>query len=97
VITANRRFYDQFDVQPEETEGQSLFELGNGQWNIPELRNLLMEILEHHRAFEDYRVEHRFPKIGFKKMLLNGRHLQEPDPAANRILLAIEDVTESSY
>ena len=94
VITANRRFFDHFDTDREETEGKSLFELGNGQWNIPELRRLLKETAEQRKAFEDYRVEHRFPKIGLKKMLLNGRYLFEEDPSQNKILLAIEDVTD---
>ncbi|MFO7687632.1 MAG: CheR family methyltransferase [Desulfobacterales bacterium] len=94
VVTANRRFYDRFDADREEIEGKSLFELGNGQWNIPELRRLLQETTEQHKVFEDYPIEHRFPKIGLRKMLLNGRHLREEDPSQNKILLAIEDVTD---
>ncbi|MGA8018717.1 MAG: CheR family methyltransferase [Desulfobacterales bacterium] len=94
VVTANRRFFDHFDTNREETEGKSLFELGNGQWNIPELRRLLQETAGHQKAFEDYPIEHRFPKIGLKKMLLNGRHLREEDPSQNKILLVIEDVTD---
>ena len=77
-------------------EGKILFELGNSQWNIPELRRLLKETAEQHKAFENYPVEHRFSKIGLKKMLLNGRHLREEDPSQNKILLAIEDVTDKS-
>jgi two-component system, chemotaxis family, CheB/CheR fusion protein len=95
VVTANRRFYERFDTDREEIEGKSLFELGNGQWNIPELRRLLKETVEQRKVFEGYRVEHRFLKIGLKKMLLNGRHLCEADPSQNKILLAIEDVTDS--
>jgi two-component system CheB/CheR fusion protein len=94
VVTANRRFIDHFGMDPEQTEGKSLFELGNGQWNIPELRRLLEETAEQRKAFEDYPVEHRFTKIGLRKMLLNGRHLREEDPTQNKILLAIEDVTD---
>jgi len=94
VVTANRRFFDHFGTDREETEGKSLFELGNGQWNIPELRRLLEETTEQRQAFEGYPVEHRFPKIGLRKMLLNGRHLREEDPTQNKILLAIEDVTD---
>jgi len=58
------------------------------------LRRLLKETAEQRKAFEDYPVEHRFPKIGLRKMLLNGRHLREDDPTQNKILLAIEDVTD---
>jgi two-component system CheB/CheR fusion protein len=94
VVTANRRFFDHFDTNPEETEGKSLLELGNGQWNIPELHRLLQETAEQHKVFEGYPIEHRFPKIGLRKMLLNGRHLREEDPGQNKILLAIEDVTD---
>ncbi len=94
VVTANRRFFNHFGTDREETEGKSLFELGNGQWNIPELRRLLEETTEQRKAFEDYPVEHRFTKIGLRKMLLNGCHLREEDPTQNKILLAIEDVTD---
>jgi nitrogen fixation/metabolism regulation signal transduction histidine kinase len=93
VITANRRFYHTFETVPESTEGKRLFELGDGQWDIPELRKLLKEIITRRNAFDDYRVEYRFPKIGFKKMLLNARYLQEENEAENKILLAIEDVS----
>ena len=96
VVTANRRFFDHFDTDREEIEGKILFELGNSQWNIPELRRLLKETAEQHKAFENYPVEQRFSKIGLKKMLLNGRHLREEDPSQNKILLAIEDVTDKS-
>jgi two-component system CheB/CheR fusion protein len=95
VVRANRRFYDTFQVRPEDTEDKSLFELGDGQWDIPELRDRLKKVVAQRQAFEDYQVEHRFPEIGLKKMLLNGRHLQEADDNADRVLLAIEDITET--
>jgi PAS domain S-box-containing protein len=94
VITANRRFFDHFGMNREDTEGKSLFELGNGQWNIPELRRLLKKTAELRKAFEDYPVEHRFTKIGLRKLLLNGRHLREEDSTQNKILLAIKDVAD---
>jgi two-component system CheB/CheR fusion protein len=94
VISANHRFYRTFDTVPESTEGKSLFELEDGQWDIPELRKLLKEIIAKRHVFDDYQVEHRFPKVGLKKMLLNGRYLQEEDGAGNKILLAIEDVSD---
>jgi two-component system, OmpR family, sensor histidine kinase VicK len=83
-------------LQPAEEEGKSLFELGDGQWNIPELRELLEEILREGAPFEDYLVEHRFPNIGHKRMLLNASLLEEDENAEGRILLAIEDVTEKN-
>jgi len=96
VVTANRSFYETFRTSSQETEGKTLFELGNRQWDIPELQKLLEEIVEQNKAFQDYQVEHGFPEIGFKRMLLNARLLHEEDEAEARILLAIEDITEKS-
>jgi two-component system CheB/CheR fusion protein len=93
VISANRRFYKTFKTDPQQAEGKSLFELGDGQWDIPELRRLLTEIMDHDKTFEDYGVTHRFPDIGYKEMLLNGRQLKAEESRKNRILLAIHDVT----
>jgi len=94
VVTANRRYYENFQTDPNKTEGRLLFDLGDGQFDIPELHHLLKKICEEQESFGDYEVEHMFPKIGAKKMLLNGRHLEEEDRSLNKILLAIEDVTE---
>jgi two-component system, chemotaxis family, CheB/CheR fusion protein len=94
VVTANSSFYQTFRTNSEKTEKNTLFELGNRQWDIPELRLLLDEIIEKHKPFQDYLVEHRLPEIGFKRMLLNARLLQDEDGNEHRILLAIEDVTE---
>ena len=94
VISASRMFYDKFLVTKEDTEGRSIFDLGNGQWDIPELHRLLEEVLPRQKVFNDFPVEHDFPKIGLKKMLLNARAVREAGVAQNRILLAIEDVTE---
>jgi len=94
VVSASRQFYKTFDTDPQQTEGMSLFELGDGQWDIPELRSLLAQTTEEHKTFDDYRVEHRFADFGLKKMLLNARHLQEDRKDQNRVLLAIEDVTD---
>ena len=90
VQSANQAFYDTFDVEPAETEGRMVYDLGHGQWDIPDLRRLLSEILPGNEFFEDFEVRHNFPGIGPRVMLLNARrvdHLQ-------LILLAIEDVTE---
>jgi two-component sensor histidine kinase/PAS domain-containing protein len=90
VQSANRAFYDAFKIEPAATEGQMLYDLGNGQWDIPELRRLLSEVLPGNEFFEDFEVEQDFPSIGHRVMLLNSRrvdHLQ-------LILLAIQDITE---
>ena len=94
VISANRSFYKTFKVTPKETEGRYLYELGNRQWDIPELRQLLEKIIPENISFEDYEVEHNFPKIGWKTMLLNARRVFSEDGETKLILLAIEDVTE---
>lgn len=90
VVSANSAFYAKFDVTKQETEGRQIFELGNGQWNIPELRRLLEEILPDNHSFNAHLVEHEFRSIGRRSMMLNGRRLD----GVQLILLAIEDVTE---
>jgi two-component system CheB/CheR fusion protein len=94
VERANRSFYEAFRVSSEETEGRFLYDLGNGQWDIPELRRLLEEILPKDAEFQDYEVEHEFPDIGWKSMLLNARRIHRAGHPLKKILLAIEDVTE---
>ena len=90
VVQANKSFYDLLQVRPEETEGRMIYDLGNGQWNIPRLRLLLEDILPKEQSFDDYEVEHDFETIGRRTMLLNARRLDHFD----QILLAIRDVTE---
>lgn len=94
VQSASRSFYRNFRVTPEETEGRHLYELGNGQWDIPALRKLLEEILPQNTAFHDFEVEHTFPTIGPKTMLLNARRIHRDGDRTELILLAIEDITE---
>ena len=89
VVSASPAFYTTFDVPSEETEGRLVYDLGNGQWNIPELRRLLDEVLPDDEAFAGYEVTHDFASIGRKVMRLNGRRLDH----VQLILLAIEDVT----
>ncbi|AUB44106.1 cheBR, two-component system, chemotaxis family, CheB/CheR fusion protein (plasmid) [Nostoc flagelliforme CCNUN1] len=94
VNKANRSFYETFHVSPSETAQSLVFELGNGQWNLPGLRSLLEDILANDTTIENWEVEHRFERIGKKTMLLNGwKIIQQGD--AQRILLAIEDISES--
>ena len=93
VIAASRSFYRTFAVTPRKTEGRLVFELGGGQWNIPGLRALLEDIIPKRRTVEAYEVEHVFPSIGRRVMLLNARRVFDEDGSASAILLAIEDVT----
>ncbi len=93
VIAASRSFYRTFAVTPRKTEGQLVFDLGDGQWNIPKLRALLEDIIPKRRTVESYEVEHEFPSIGRRVMLLNARRVFDENGAATAILLAIEDVT----
>jgi signal transduction histidine kinase len=94
VRTASDSFYQTYRAAPEETIGRLLYDLGNGQWNIPELRRLLEEILPQAIEVEEFEVEHEFEHIGKKTMLLNGRRLVQEGDRAPSILLALEDVTE---
>ena len=93
VIAASRAFYSKFEVSPEETQRKLLYELGDGQWDIPKLRVLLENIIPEHGAMEDYEVEHEFPHLGTRIMLLNARQVFYKDGAETTILLGIEDVT----
>jgi diguanylate cyclase (GGDEF)-like protein/PAS domain S-box-containing protein len=94
VVSTNHSFYEVFAVKPEETEGQLIYDLGNKQWDIPKLRKLLKEILPKSGTFADYEVEHEFPAIGKKIMLLNARKIYSKINQTEMILLAIEDITE---
>jgi two-component system CheB/CheR fusion protein len=93
VISANPSFYRTFHVSPGSTEGRLIYDLGNRQWDIPGLRELLERIIPESNFFEDYEVEHTFPDIGFRKMLLNARKIAPEKTRGALILLAIEDVT----
>jgi len=94
VDRATSAFYETFHVSRAETEGRLLYDLGNGQWNLPRLREVLGEALFRNQSFEDLEVEHTFPHIGLRRMRLNGKRIS-PDGAQRRsVLLAIEDVTE---
>jgi PAS domain S-box-containing protein len=94
IISANPNFYRTFKVTPGETIGNFIYDLGNKQWDIPELRELLEEILPEKEVFDDFEVAHNFQDIGQKTMLLNARQIYRKDIGAKMILLAIEDITE---
>ncbi len=94
VFRAAPGFYRTFQVSVEETEGALLYELGNGQWNIPRLRLLLENILPRNSSFQNFQVEQSFPHIGRRNMQLNARRIRRDRDGGDLILLAIEDVTE---
>ena len=94
VVTVSRSFYEYFKVTPEETVGQLIYDLGNKQWDIPKLRELLETILPEKTTFDNYEVEHDFASIGRRVMLLNARQIQRASGKERIILLAIEDITE---
>src|SRR3982750_3930170 len=93
VHSANRAFYQTFHVSREETENRLIYELGNGQWDIPALRTLLEDIVPKSSVFSDFELEHTFPVIGRRVMLLNARKL-EAGHQGELLVLAMEDVTE---
>ena len=97
VISANRSFYRTFLVNPQETENKYIFELGDRQWDIPALREMLEKILPQNNQFDDFFVEHEFPVIGHKKMLLNARSILRENLEPHLILLAIEDITDRAF
>ncbi len=99
VMTANDSFYRTFQVELKDTEQNIVYELGNGQWNIPALRKLLEDILPKNTFFKGFEVAHEFPVIGRKVMILNARQIHSKGIATAKlfppiILLAMEDVTD---
>lgn len=93
VISANHTFYDAFQVTLEETQGHYVYEIGQGQWNIPDLRRLLEDILPHDTSFEGFEVEHDFDRVGRRTMVLNARRIYRESQETEMILLAMQDIT----
>jgi two-component system CheB/CheR fusion protein len=93
VNTANRSFYELFQTSGPETLQHPLFELGNGQWNLPQLRSLLEDVLVNDIQIQNFELEHQFEPVGQKTLLLNACRLLNEDDTL-MILLAIEDITE---
>ncbi|MGH6792811.1 MAG: sensor histidine kinase [Methyloceanibacter sp.] len=91
---ANRSFCHMFAVAPEKPVGRKLYEIGNGQWDIPTLRTMLATVISRRKTIEAFEVEHDFPSIGRRIMLLNARKVYQPGNGEQQILLVIEDVTE---
>ena len=96
VIAASRSFYSLFQVTPEDTQGRPLYELGDGQWDIPKLRLLLEKIIPEHGVMEDYEVEEEFPGAGRRTMCLNAREVFYEGGAEPTILLGMQDITRQS-
>jgi len=96
VMAANEPFYQAFKVEPKDTESKIVYELGDGQWDIPALRKLLEDILPKHTFFKGFEVACDFPSVGHKVIILNARqiYVQEETTFLPIILLAMEDVTE---
>lgn len=94
ISSANRAFYQTFRTSAKETEGSLIYDLGNRQWDIPALRTLLESVIPHRASVEGFEVEHDFPTIGRRTMLVNARKIFRPGEHDGFILLAIEDVSE---
>ncbi len=99
VMAANESFYRTFQVEHKDTESKIVYELGNGQWNIPSLRKLLEDILPKNTFFKGFEVTHEFPVIGRKVIMLNARQIHPKETSTTGvfppiILLAMEDVTD---
>ena len=93
VLAVSRSFYETFKVAPEQTLGSLLYALGDGQWDIPALRLLLEKIIPEKTAIDGFEVEHDFPAIGRRTMLLNARKVRYDHSSAVTILLAFNDIT----
>src|SRR5436190_5322234 len=94
VLAASRSFYETFKVDPKQTQGCMLYDLGDGQWDIPALRVLLETIIPKHTAMDDFEVDHDFPGVGRRIMLLNARRVVYETSPIMTILLAFTDVTD---
>ena len=94
VISANRSFYRVFKLSPDQIRGKYIYEIGNGEWNIPKLQQLLEDILLKNTFFDDFEIEHISPDVGKRVMLLNARRIYSRGEKTEMILLAIEDITE---
>lgn len=94
ILSANRSFYDFFQVSEEDTVNKKIYDLGNGQWNIPKLKSLLEDILPKNTFFKDFEVEHDFPTIGPKIIMLNARRIYTLGEINPIMMLAMEDMTK---
>ena len=97
VVRASQSFYQTFKVRPDQVEKVSIFDVGNSQWNIPKLKELLEDILPEKNVVHDVEVEHVFESVGRKVLRMNARRLFRTSDQTRLILLAMEDVTEREY
>ncbi len=93
IIVASGSFYKKFDLTHENTQGKLFYDLGNGQWNIPALRTLLEEVIPKNTTVEEYEIEHNFPSLGMRTMLINAREILYENHR-RKILLSILDITD---
>jgi len=98
IQAANEAFYNLFQVKKADTEGELIYKLRTGQWNIPKLRELLEEILPQETFFRGFEVKHKFPSIGEKTIILNAQHIYSKNPKTAElfpsfIMLAMDDIT----
>ena len=94
VFSANRAYLKTFVTTDRQVQGESLFDLGNRQWDVPELKKLLEEVLTQDKAFESFEITHEFPKLGRKTVRLNARRLMQDPKLPTLILLAFSEVLE---
>src|SRR5262245_64989920 len=95
IDRANEAFYRAFELKPEETENVSVHALSDGKWSSPALRNLLEGILPEKGRVDDFRIEHKFPRIGQRTMLFSACRLSQQSKGTQWTILAIQDVTEA--
>ena len=93
VIRVNDAFAGTFQITPEEAEDKSIYELGGGKWDVPRLRQLLEEVLPSQGEVRDFRLEHDFPTVGRRKLMINGRRFCEEGRGLQLVVLALEDIT----
>ena len=91
VLSANKSFYDTFKLKKSATEGENLYKIGEGDWNVPKIRNLLADIVKGNKKINDFEFDHTFNKVGHKKMILNARKIYRSDIGKDTILLAMTD------
>jgi PAS domain-containing protein len=96
VVRANPAFFDAFKTSADETLDRPLYQLGDDQWDIPELRRFLEEIIPQENEFKGYVVEHDFPRIGRRKMSLSARKIHEGEDRPSMILMGFKDITEEN-
>ena len=92
VIAASHSFYKKFALTHETTQGKMFYDLGNGQWNIPKFRILLEEVISTHVNIKEFEIEHNFPELGLRTMVVNAREIRD-ERGGKKMLLSIFDIT----